>query len=111
MVFQRPVRPPTWDMTRILSPELQARDLAALSALMRADLNVVASSPSASDEEWASVVAGAEAAVPGTATVIQNPKDYIGEPTRLCKAFVAFYDQVLAMPPDKAEKMLRSIAQ
>lgn len=105
------LRPPTWDMTRILSRELQARDLAALTALMRADLNVIASSPSPSDEEWASVVAGAESAMPGSSTVIQNPKDYVGEPLRLCKAFIAFYSKILELPSDKAVTMLRSVVQ
>lgn len=103
------LRGPTWDSTRLLPAELQQRDLAALTSLLRAgtDDRLTKASSSPTDKELSELLQRTAKIVPDASTILQNPKNFVKQPDLLCSAFVAFYTQVLATPSDRATVLFR----
>jgi hypothetical protein len=49
--------------------------------------------------------------MPHARDVIAQPSKYFNEPRTLCGVLIAFYTDILNLPPQRAGQMLRSFAE
>lgn len=106
-------RRPNFNVARLVPADLLAEDTTSLAAMIEAT-HTMASAPTASpqviENDLAIVRANLERNTPGSSNVINEPKKHTQQPALLCGSLIAFYDTVMLMPPDRAGRILRSIA-
>lgn len=101
------------NLAKIVPSDLIAEDLAALTALVEATHTLPPPSPvdpKALESDYAVVIANVERSMVGVSAIVSEPQNFTDRPQLLCKSFVAFYEAILALPQDRAGRMLRSIA-
>ncbi len=103
-------RDPNFDLTRLMPQDVQKRDLDKLARLIEgASKGPVAKV--ATQAELTPIVVSIAKAHPDVGPFLSEPERHYGEPDKLCGAFLAFYEEILALPPTQAGPILRSMAQ
>jgi hypothetical protein len=103
-------RDANFDLTRLLPQELQKQDVYSLAQLIEA----AARSPVqnvASEDDFKSIVAPIAVSHPEIGPFLSEPQKHYAEPQKLCGAFIAFYDAILALPPQRSGPILRLMTQ
>lgn len=102
------LRPASWDASTYFTDELRTGDANALAALFAAGVDPsVKSGGTSSRKEIAALLKRVNRNFPDASDIVQNPKKSAKKPERLCKAFAAFYEGIIQLPPKRAAAMLR----
>ena len=101
------------NLNKILPSSLVNEDMASL-------MNMIETTPVApnaqlaalpdTQKDFAEAIAALEKRNPGAWTMVFEPDKYTSKPQELCKAFVDFYDSILAMPSERSGPMLKAIS-
>jgi hypothetical protein len=106
------MREASWNGNRLVPKELLDRDLTALANLVRAG---TMNSPgpawvTPSEEELAAVYQRTVNAMPGADKILEKPKDYAAQPEALCRAFLTYYLEIMALPLERSAAFFRYLA-
>lgn len=101
------------DSLKQFPAHLLDEDMASLANLIEA--THAAPAPQATDQEalqedTLAVFANLEKSMPGASVIAIEPHKHMDKPLLVCGSIVAFYDAVLALPPERAGRFLRSVA-
>ncbi len=102
-----------WDPLRHFPPHLVEEDMASLVHLIETTHTMPAPAPADHEllqEDTLAAFASLESAMPGASAIAIEPQKYTDKPQLVCGSIVAFYDAVLALPPDRAGRFLRSVS-
>jgi hypothetical protein len=100
------------DLLKAIPPELIDEDTAALTEVVRQAIRAPWRQPPDNlDEELVGVFTRINARMPVTQEILANPGRYLDDPRAVCEATVAFYTDILSLPPARSGALLRSFAQ
>jgi hypothetical protein len=99
-------------LSRHISGEMLALDLNNLTQLLDAtSLNPATAPPEAAvQSELKGAAVRTEQHSPGALRVVANPEKSAGNPKKLCDAELAFFEEIISLPPNQAGPTLRYLA-
>jgi hypothetical protein len=101
-----------YNINKLVPREMLAEDIAALTELITQAVRAPQlQKPPTLDREFASVMDRISKRLPRAQDVLAYPSDYFNDPRTLCDALLAFYHDVLNLPPQRSGPMLRSLAE
>ncbi|MBO0765910.1 MAG: hypothetical protein J2P50_15180, partial [Hyphomicrobiaceae bacterium] len=101
-----------FDLLKLVPPELVDEDIAAVTEVIRQAMRAPQRQPADNlDEELAGVFKRISAHLPATQEILADPAAYFDNPRALCDATLAFYTDILDLPPARSGSLLRSFSQ
>jgi hypothetical protein len=101
-----------FDLLKLVPPELVDEDIAAVTEVIRQAMHAPQRQPAGNlDEELAGVFKRVSARVPGAREILADPGSHFENPRALCDATLAFYTDILNLPPVRSGALLRSFSQ
>jgi hypothetical protein len=101
-----------YNVNKLVPRDLLTEDIAALTELVRQATSAPQmQKPANLDQEFAGVMDRISKRLPRAQDVLAYPGDYFNDPRTLCDALLAFYHDVLNLPPQRSGPMLRSLAE
>jgi hypothetical protein len=105
-------RAPGFNLNKLVPPALLAEDIAALTDLVGQAIRTPhTQKPKNIDEEFDGVFGRISARIPGAQDILGQPTKFLDQPRVLCDALVAFYTDILSLPPSRSGPMLRALAE
>lgn len=105
------LRQKDFNLTKLVPDALVQQDLGALAALVRATAqDPVRGTGVNVEEDVRATIDRMSAENPQANQVLLDPQKYLGQPKLVCTVLTSFYQQVLALPPDRSGPMLRELA-
>jgi hypothetical protein len=101
-----------YNINKLMPQPLLADDLVALTDLIREAARAPQlQKPANVQQEFSGVVARVSKRIPRAQDILSQPDQYFNDPRTLCAAFIAFYTDILSLPPARSGPMLRSLAE
>jgi hypothetical protein len=101
-----------FNINKLVPTPLLADDIAALTELIQQAISAPDRRRSESlDSELDQVGARLAARIPAAQDVLAEPSRYFDKPKLLCDVVIAFYADILSLPPQRAGPILRAIAE
>lgn len=101
-----------FNVNKLVPAALLAEDIAALTELIEQAIRRPHRQKAGNlDDEFAGVVTRISARIPAAQEVLSEPSKHFNDPRTLCAAMVAFYTDILNLPPPRSGRILRSIAE
>jgi hypothetical protein len=106
------LRRPDYTIAKLVPAALLAEEIAALTDLVRQAIRAPERLRSdVVDRELDEVGARIAARIPDARQVLAEPSRYFDKPRLLCDVVIAFYADVLSLPPHRSGPILRAIAE
>ena len=106
------LRRPDYNLNKLIPAALLADDIAALTELVQQAIRAPDQRRSESlDGELDEVGARLAARIPAAQDVLAEPSRHFDQPKLLCDVVIAFYADILSLPPHRSGPILRAIAE
>jgi uncharacterized protein DUF4339 len=106
------LRRPDYNIGKLVPASLLADDIAALTELVRQAIRAPdGRRPGSLDRELDEVGARLAARLPAAREVLAEPSRYFDKPKLLCDVVIAFYADILGLPPHRSGPILRALAE
>jgi hypothetical protein len=101
-----------YNINKLVPREMLAEDIAALTELITQAIRAPQpQKPADLDREFGGVMDRISKRLPHAQDVLADPSKYFNDPSTLCNALLAFYHDMLNLPPQRSGPMLRSLAE
>jgi hypothetical protein len=101
-----------FNVGKVIPAALVSDDIAALTELIEQAVRTPQKEkPGNVDAELIGVIARISTRVPNAQQVLAEPARYAGDPRTLCAAVLAYYKEILNLPPARSGRVLRAMAE
>jgi hypothetical protein len=101
-----------FNVGKVIPAALVSDDIAALTELIEQAVRTPQKEkPGNVDAELIGVIARISTRVPNAQQVLAEPAKYAGDPRTLCAAVLAYYKEIVNLPPARSGRVLRAMAE